>query len=182
MRIRSAIAADIPAIMALEKSAPTSAHYLEEQYRQIVAQGLRFNVGGDACSGLDPRPSVELPIPKETGARDELSQVVLISEEDSEVKGFVIGRALGTEWEIENLVIAGNVRRRGWGRQLVSELLRQARDRGASRVFLEVRESNAGARGLYEACRFVATGRRRNYYHDPEEDAVQYAKDLSSCT
>ena len=182
MRIRSATAADIPAILGLDGSAATSAHYSEEQYRRIVAEGASSVVSGDARSGLDPRPSVELPIPKETGARDELSRVVLVSEEDFEVKGFLIGRVLGTEWEIENLVIAGDVRRRGLGRQLVSELLTRARDRGASRAFLEVRESNTAARGLYEACQFVATGRRRNYYHDPQEDAVLYAKDLSSCT
>ncbi len=182
MRIRSATAADIPAILALDGNAATSAHYSEEQYRQMIAEGASSVVSGDARSGLNPGPTAELPIPKETGVRDELSRVVLVGEEHSAIKGFLIGRILGAEWEIENLVVAGDVRRKGLGKQLVGELLVQARRRGARKVFLEVRESNAAARRLYEKSQFVESGRRRNYYQDPEEDAVLYTKDLSRCT
>jgi [ribosomal protein S18]-alanine N-acetyltransferase len=39
-------------------------------------------------------------------------------------------------------------------------------------VLLEVRESNLGARRLYEKLGFSQQGRRSNYYHEPEEDAL----------
>jgi ribosomal-protein-alanine N-acetyltransferase len=169
MRIRFAIAADVPAILALDRSAPTSAHYSEERYQEMIAQG--FNAR-----------SMDLLNAKRTGNLDELSRMILVSAEDSEVKAFLISRALGPEWEIENLVVAKAGRRKGVASQLLGELLKLARNRAARKVFLEVRESNAAARGLYEKLEFVESGRRRNYYHDPGEDAVLYTRELADCT
>jgi ribosomal-protein-alanine N-acetyltransferase len=36
--------------------------------------------------------------------------------------------------------------------------------RGASELFLEVRENNRAARTLYSACGFIEVGRRPDYY------------------
>jgi ribosomal-protein-alanine N-acetyltransferase len=44
--------------------------------------------------------------------------------------------------------------------------------RGVRRVFLEVRESNGGARAFYSGLGFAQQGRRRKYYQDPVEDAL----------
>ena len=41
-------------------------------------------------------------------------------------------------------------------------------------MFLEVRESNAAARTLYEKAGFEQTGRRHSYYTSPLEDAILY--------
>jgi ribosomal-protein-alanine acetyltransferase len=89
-------------------------------------------------------------------------------------QGFLVARAVDKEWEIENLAVAGQARRRGIGRALVAELLRRAVEYGAANVMLEVRESNRPARALYESAGFRAIGARINYYHDPAEDAVTY--------
>jgi ribosomal-protein-alanine acetyltransferase len=102
------------------------------------------------------------------------SRVVLILEEEAGVQGFIAGRALDKEWEIENIAVAGSVRRRGFGTRLVGEFLDLARGRGAEKVFLEVRESNLAARRLYEKWAFVESGRRKLYYREPEEDAIVY--------
>ncbi|HYY69184.1 MAG TPA: ribosomal protein S18-alanine N-acetyltransferase [Terriglobales bacterium] len=88
------------------------------------------------------------------------------------IQGFIVGRELGPEWEIENLVVASTSQRRGLGMLLISELLALARSRGAKAVFLEVRESNHAARRLYAKAGFIESGRRNSYYADPEEDAV----------
>jgi len=34
------------------------------------------------------------------------SRVVLVVEEDTGLQGFIVGRNLGAEWEIENIVVA----------------------------------------------------------------------------
>ena len=101
-------------------------------------------------------------------------RTALIIEDESGFQGFVIARAVDREWEIENIAVAGPARRRGLGTHLLGELLDLARGRSADAVFLEVRESNRAARALYEKWAFLESGRRRGYYKDPEEDAIQY--------
>jgi ribosomal-protein-alanine N-acetyltransferase len=105
--------------------------------------------------------------------------VVLIIEEDAGVQGFIAGRALDEEWEIENIAVAGPARRRGLGTRLLGEFLDRARSRGGQAVFLEVRESNQAARRLYEKWAFVESGRRKRYYREPEEDAIVFRLGLS---
>ena len=107
-------------------------------------------------------------------ALDSAIREILLAEEASVVQGFLIGRRVDTEWEIENVAVAGAARRKGLGSKLIEAFLNLARSRGAQSVFLEVRESNRAARLLYEKSAFVANGRRKRYYRDPEEDAVLY--------
>jgi len=106
---------------------------------------------------------------------EDTGHVTLVIEEDY-LQGFIVGRGLGPEWEIENLVVADAARRRGLGERLVAELLVLARGRGAQTIFLEVRESNRPARALYSKMGFVESGRRKSYYKNPEEDAFLYEK------
>ena len=101
-------------------------------------------------------------------------RVALVLEEDGKVTGFIVGRNLGSEWELENVAVAAPARRRGLGTRLVGELLDRARRSGAESVFLEVRESNRAARSLYEKWAFTPSGRRKAYYSDPSEDALVY--------
>ena len=98
----------------------------------------------------------------------------LVAEQGLVGMGFIVAREVKPEWEIENVVVAKNSRRKGVGAQLVREILAIARTSGAHDIFLEVRESNQPARRLYEACGFKITGRRSKYYSDPAEDAVSF--------
>jgi len=45
-------------------------------------------------------------------------------------------------------------------------------------VYLEVRDSNARARGLYRSRGFEEVGRRRGYYQHPVEDAIVLRRTL----
>ena len=101
-------------------------------------------------------------------------RVALIIQEEDCVQGFVVARVVGKQWEIENIAIAGPARRRGLGTRLLGELLDLARAKGAESVFLEVRASNRAARALYEKWSFLESGHRKQYYKDPEEDAILY--------
>jgi ribosomal-protein-alanine N-acetyltransferase len=148
MRIRRATATDVPAMIALERTAATAAHWSAEQYQ------IAF--------------SDQVP-----------SRVVLVIEEEAVVQGFIAGRALDGEWEIENIAIAEPARRRGLGTRLLGEFLDLARGQGANTVYLEVRESNLAARRLYEKWAFVERGRRKLYYRGPEEDAIVYQMGFS---
>jgi ribosomal-protein-alanine N-acetyltransferase len=101
--------------------------------------------------------------------------VVLVAEEAGKFGGFICAKAVAGEWEIENVVVAVELLRRGIANELLRKLTERARNESASEILLEVRESNGPARRLYEKCGFCEAGRRRAYYRDPVEDAILYA-------
>jgi ribosomal protein S18 acetylase RimI-like enzyme len=83
--------------------------------------------------------------------------------------GFIVTRATAPdEREILNVAVEPGLRRAGIGRILVETVLTTA----PGWWFLEVRESNAAAVNLYKTLGFLPTGRRENYYHDPDEAAI----------
>jgi ribosomal-protein-alanine N-acetyltransferase len=96
----------------------------------------------------------------------------LVADLDESLAGYVVARAVADEGEILNLAVAPQGRRRGVGRALVEAVLAALARRGVREVFLEVRESNAGARALYAAHGFREVGRRSGYYRRPLEDAI----------
>ncbi|MGH9501118.1 MAG: ribosomal protein S18-alanine N-acetyltransferase [Terriglobales bacterium] len=112
-------------------------------------------------------------------ASGETPRVALVLEDCGTIQGFLIARATGPDWEIENIAVAGPARRRGLGTRLLGEFLKTAHTRGAAAVFLEVRESNSAARRLYEKWAFIESGRRSGYYRDPSEAAITYRLDFS---
>lgn len=71
------------------------------------------------------------------------------------------------ECEILNLAVDPQFRRRGIARCLVSLAIAAPRT-----VFLEVRESNAPARKLYEGAGFRVITSRETYYNDTHESAI----------
>lgn len=77
------------------------------------------------------------------------------------------------EGSVTNIATHPNFRRQGLGRAVTERMLLEARQRGLSHVFLEVRESNHAARALYEGLGFCVCGVRKNFYRKPTESALQ---------
>ena len=94
------------------------------------------------------------------------------------VAGVLLAGYAGDDVEILNLAVADAARRHGVGRALVRVALDEAIARGLTRAFLEVRESNAGARAFYARLGFTDINRRRGYYRDPEEDGLVLGQTL----
>jgi ribosomal-protein-alanine acetyltransferase len=102
--------------------------------------------------------------------------VVLVAEQAGKLRGFVCAKTIASEWEIENIVVATEFLRQGIADQLMRALIEQAENGAASRILLEVRESNQPARRLYQKHAFREVGRRRTYYNSPLEDAILYER------
>lgn len=96
----------------------------------------------------------------------------LVAEQQGALAGYVIAHGAADEGEILNLGVAPAHQRRGVGRALVEQVLALLAGAGARAVFLEVRESNAVARRLYQTLGFAEVARRARYYRRPVEDAV----------
>jgi len=97
-----------------------------------------------------------------------------VAEIGLEIVAFLVSREIfaGTETalperEILNLAVAPTHRRVGLASQLLNFELRHR-----AIFLLEVRESNAAARALYEHWGFVEISRRRDYYDNPPETAI----------
>ena len=59
--------------------------------------------------------------------------------------------------------------------------LKSAKEEDVVTSFLEVRESNVFARGMYDKFGYVEVGRRKHYYKDNGEDAILMSLDLTMC-
>ena len=70
-------------------------------------------------------------------------------------------------------------RRQGIAEGLILALIADLKARGSRCLTLEVRDSNASARALYEKLGFSEIGRRKNYYRSPKEDALILRKEWS---
>ncbi|MGI9107013.1 MAG: ribosomal protein S18-alanine N-acetyltransferase [Pyrinomonadaceae bacterium] len=86
--------------------------------------------------------------------------------------GFLSARVCVDELHINNIGVRETARRRGVGHTLLSTAIAMSKQLGAFIAVLEVRAGNAAAQSLYLRSGFEIGGRRRNYYHDPVEDAL----------
>jgi ribosomal-protein-alanine N-acetyltransferase len=83
------------------------------------------------------------------------------------------------EAHVTNIGVAPEWQRHGVARRLLLQLAREARQRSAQHLTLEVRVSNVGAQALYHEFGFVPAGVRKNYYSEVHEDAlVMWAHDI----
>ncbi len=86
--------------------------------------------------------------------------------DDASARGFVLFRSLGNEHSIMHWAVAP--KGCGWGRRALGDFLAWLGGAEGTQVDLEVRESNAAARRVYEALGFEVVGRRPAYYRDGE--------------
>lgn len=88
---------------------------------------------------------------------------------DTQVAAFLVVREVaGGEYEILNVAVAHEFRRRGIAAALVGHALHE----WPGLYFLEVREANLAARRLYAKLGFEQCGARRRYYTDPDDNAI----------
>jgi ribosomal-protein-alanine N-acetyltransferase len=160
VNIRGGTAEDISDMIRLERQSPSAAHWSEQEYgrlfERLESSSTRLILVADAA------------VP---GA---------LRQKRSPIFGFLIARQIAPEWELENILVAPEARRKGIATRLLEELPARAKQTNSEAVFLEVRESNRSARALYEKLEFQEAGRRKSYYFNPIEDAILYSKAMFS--
>lgn len=92
--------------------------------------------------------------------------------------GYVGLLAVVDEGYITNVAVRPDCRRQGVAAALLDALEAQGKERELAFLTLEVRQSNAPARALYEKLGYLQAGLRRNYYENPREDAIIMTKTL----
>ena len=176
-RVRVGTAADLQAVLELQRAVPEAPQWGEASYRAALDSGLgesgrarRLLVAVENANGTDQDRGAWRAQPEgldEKGAAGHMAVGVI---------GFAVGQVMRVggevEAEIESVAVAEVQRRGGVGRALCEELLAWFRPMRARRVELEVRLGSGGAIALYRSLGFSEQGRRRGYYVDPADDAL----------
>jgi len=108
--------------------------------------------------------------------------VCRLVEAQGAILGFHISSAVLDELHILNVVVAKSVQGIGIGHKLMQDILEQAQQLHAQKIFLEVRESNIVAQNLYDKWQFRKLAVRKNYYQPAgdmagRENALVYVRD-----
>lgn len=108
------------------------------------------------CAGILPMTGVRLVV-----ARDG----------DETTVGFSLYRTVAGDSELLLLAVDAKAQGKGIGRKLLEHFIEDAKQNGAVRIHLEVRDGNAAVH-LYESAGFAEVNRRRNYYRG--KDGAQF--------
>jgi ribosomal-protein-alanine N-acetyltransferase len=146
VKIRLATPADLPRLAAISEAAAFAARWNEQHWRDIFHTEIPLRL---AWMAEDATPS-----------------------NAAHAIGFLVAQCGGTEWELENMAVLPDFRRRRAGTALIGALVEEAYARQAERILLEVRLSNRPALRLYEQSGFQLLARRPGYYRNPVEDAL----------
>ncbi|WP_340680415.1 ribosomal protein S18-alanine N-acetyltransferase [Paraglaciecola sp.] len=83
---------------------------------------------------------------------------------DGQLQGYYIGLQVLDEITLMDIAINSQYQGQGWGKTLLADFIDQCRHRKGVEVWLEVRESNVPAIGLYSAAGFALIDKRKAYY------------------
>jgi [ribosomal protein S18]-alanine N-acetyltransferase len=143
-QLRRAVSADLDAIMAIESSVFESDAWSIDTMRAELA---------------DPHGYYLVAFPLDDSARIDAYAGMHAPLREPQA-------------DIQTIAVAPNARRRGLGRVLLLQLAAEARERGATEVFLEVRADNPVARALYDSIGFEPVAVRPRYYQPDGVDAI----------
>jgi len=109
--------------------------------------------------------------------RDNQFAHYIVAKHSDKVIGYAGMWIILDEAHVTNVGVLPEYRGEGVGEFLMRSLIAAARERGASKMTLEVRKSNYIAQNLYTKLGFEPVGIRRGYYLDDKEDAVIMLKE-----
>lgn len=90
--------------------------------------------------------------------------IVLKEINSGSIVGFACYRIIEEDAEIMRIAIKKELQRNGLGSLLLNEVIRQAKEQSAKKIYLEVAVNNFSAIRLYEKHSFLRDGLRKNYY------------------
>jgi ribosomal-protein-alanine N-acetyltransferase len=96
--------------------------------------------------------------------------------QDGQLQAMACGWLVVDELHITLVAVNPARRRQGLGRQVLGELLRQARNGGARHATLEVAAPNTAAVALYAGLGFAQAGVRRAYYRNGDDALIQWLR------
>ena len=140
----------------------------EITYRRAQVEDLRALVGLELACFTTPWSEASLLEDLE----DQEHKFYYVAETTSGgIVGYIGCALVLDEGQVTNVAVYPTWQGEGIGRGLVKTLKNAMEDKGARIIYLEVRQSNEAAIGLYQAEGFTIDGSRKDFYTHPKEDA-----------
>lgn len=95
----------------------------------------------------------------------------VLEGDDGQVVGYADVWLVADEGQLANIAIHPSARGLGYGEILLRTAMEALFRDGCTSMFLEVRQSNVPAQGLYRKLGYEAVAIRKGYYSQPTEDA-----------
>lgn len=95
----------------------------------------------------------------------------VLEGDDGQVVGYADVWLVADEGQLANIAIHPSARGLGYGEILLRTAMEALFRDGCTSMFLEVRQSNVPAQGLYRKLGYEAVAVRKDYYSQPTEDA-----------
>lgn len=95
----------------------------------------------------------------------------VLEGDDGQVAGYADVWLVADEGQLANIAVHPSARGRGYGEILLRTAMEALFRKGCTSMFLEVRQSNTPAQGLYRKLGYEAVAIRKGYYSQPTEDA-----------
>lgn len=105
-------------------------------------------------------------------SQNDTHNIYVVVDKESEILGYCGLWSVLDEGQITNVAVKEEARGCGLGYEMMKKLIGIGEERGLTSFTLEVRESNAPARKLYERLGFENAGIRPNFYDKPKENAL----------
>lgn len=96
------------------------------------------------------------------------NSVVEVKTDGGKPIGYALGTVVCGEAELYRIGVLPEFRGSGFGKLILNDFLRNCREKGAEKVFLEVRSLNVPAIALYKRAGFVQLAVRKGYYGDDD--------------
>jgi len=98
---------------------------------------------------------------------------------NSETIGFYVGEFIIDEATLMDVCVLPEQQGHGFGKALLTQFISQATNKGAVKIWLEVRAKNISAQMLYMNAGFVEVSRRTGYY--PSNSGFGYEDAIVMC-
>jgi len=160
-------------VMAVRKIAEPLEVHLVPMRRRHLRSVVRIE------AQVYPRPWTHSLFVSELALRS--SRAYFVAKVGREIVGYAGLMMSLTDGHVTTIAVDPEWHRHGIGTRLLLALAREAVERGATALTLEVRLSNHGAQELYKRFGYTAVGVRKGYYADTGEDAlVMWAYDVNT--
>ena len=145
---------------------------------------IRLATQEDISSIAELENSVSSPWSKSQIAAEfaHSAAIILVSttSKSDSITGWCSLRYIVPEADLLKIAVHPDHRRTRLGEQLLQEALKHTAAAACRVIFLEVRAQNHPARNLYLKLGFEELGIRKNYYKQPDDDAILYRKKVDS--